>query len=1019
MSPKVKRPRSPSISAEEEEKAMYATDAEAYKALDEQWPNRPHNHSATLPFHELIGSLFNPLTKPVPTGAAAKARRAATKISPTEHRHNIIERFFSRWRNEVGNDIYPAMRLIIPLQDRERGVFRLKEQTIAKLLIKLMKISPTSEDGYSLMNWKVPGKSASSRLAGDFAGRCFEALHKRPLRTEPGDMRIGAVNELLDKLAATSGEADQLPIFEEFYRRMNPEELQWLIRIILKQMKIGATEKTFLNLWHNDGDALFNVSSSLRHVCWELWKPDIHLTEEKKGLSLMQCFQPQLASFAMTTTFEKMVERLRLPESDPYFLIEEKLDGERLQLHMERDDAIPGGFKFGWWSRKGKNYTRLYGDSFEDESSSLTRYLKNSFHEKVENCILDGEMIAWDPRLNKTLAFGTLKTAALSVQKNPFDNEGWRPMYRIFDCLYLNDQDLTRLPLRVRRQILEGGVKRQSGKPDKKVDGIVTKPVDGRFEIHPSKSTSSPGDIEPMLREIIANSSEGLVLKNPHSPYVLNERPTSWIKVKPDYMTEYGENLDCVIIGGYYGSGRHSNRKASFLCGLKAPAADVDAELAGPETFYSFFKVGGGLTAQDYAAIEHQIGSNWQPWNAKAASKYIVLAGGERYSEKPDVWIRPSQSIVIEVKAASAEPSASFKVGQTLRFPRYVRTRHDKTWDNGALDLDQWLTLQIQAEEDVKTKKEMEFQNRRRTHKRQKRELAVAGEHEYVPVVSLKSTLFKGMTFFVPAGSVAPKKTKGELETVIREHGGTYVQQPSRVAEGDVVALADRPDAPRVRAIMKFDGVTIIKPKWLFDCIKSEYLLPYESDHLLQAPDDMHALAAQCTDQYGDSYCRDVDVEELRSIFSSMLAASEDGQLRGNAQSALDPEAFYEQLEIRGHELPRSRDYVFRGCCIFLAPAPAVSELTLARLRATVSFGNGKITTDLDADNLTHVVIAGVAAHRDSAAAKDGEMAVAADARRRISARNRLQIPRLVTQRWLETCWSEETRVGEERFAPA
>lgn len=1011
MSPEAKRSRSPSISAEEEERKMYANDAQGLQVLDEQWPNRPHNHSPTLPFSDLINSLFSPLTKPIPTGAAAKARRAANKVSPTEHRHNIIERFFSRWRNEVGDDIYPAMRLIIPFQDRERGVFRLKEQTIARLLIKLMKISPTSEDGHSLLNWKIPGKSASSRLAGDFAGRCFEALDKRPLRTEPGDMRIGAVNELLDKLAATSGEAEQLPIFEEFYRRMNPQELQWLIRIVLKQMKIGATEKTFLNLWHADGDALFNVSSSLRHVCWELWKPDICLTEEKKGLNLMQCFQPQLASFGMTTTFEKMVEKLQLPENDPYFFIEEKLDGERMQLHMERDSDAPGGFRFGWWSRKGKNYTHLYGDSFEDESSSLTRYLKEAFHDKVGNCILDGEMIAWDPGMNKTLAFGTLKTAALSVQKNPFDKDGWRPMYRVFDCLYLNDQDLTRHPLHVRRQMLEGGTKREPGKPDKTIQGIIKHPVDGRFEIHPTKRTSSPSDIEPMLREIIANSSEGLVIKNPHSPYVLNERPASWIKVKPEYMSEYGENLDCVIIGGYYGSGRRSNMKASFLCGLRAPVADIDAGLAGQETFYSFFKVGGGLTAQDYAAIEHQIGNEWQSWNAKAASKYIVLAGGEKYLERPDVWIRPSRSIVIEVKAASADPTTSFMVGQTLRFPRYVRTRHDKTWDNGALDLDRWHTLQSQAEEEVKTKKEMEFHNRRRTQKRQKRELTVAGEHEYVPVVDIKSKLFNGMTFFVPAGSAHPKKTKSELENLIREHGGAYVQQPNRVLEGDVVPLADRPDAPRVRSIMKFDGVTIIKPRWLFDCIRSEYLLPYEPDHLFQATDDLHALAAQCIDQYGDSYCRAVDVEELRAIFRDMQSA-------GHAAVSFDVNAFYDQLEARGHELPRSRGHVFRGCHVYLAaPAAgptAVSELTLARLRTTIGFGNGSVAADLDDGDVTHVVVV-VGRGGDASS----ERAAAAEVRLRISAQEKLRIPRVVTERWVESCWKEETRVSEEKYAPA
>ena len=127
-------------------------------------------------------------------------------------------------------------------------MYGLKEKTIGKLLVKLMKIPPTSDDGFNLLNWKLPGQKTTNANAGDFAGRCFDVLNKRPMMTELGNMRIAEVNEALDRLAVVSKEEDQMPIFEEFYQRMNPEELLWLIRIILRQMKIGATEKTFLNV---------------------------------------------------------------------------------------------------------------------------------------------------------------------------------------------------------------------------------------------------------------------------------------------------------------------------------------------------------------------------------------------------------------------------------------------------------------------------------------------------------------------------------------------------------------------------------------------------------------------------------------------------------------------------------------------------------------------------------------------------------------------------------------------------
>jgi DNA ligase-4 len=127
-------------------------------------------------------------------------------------------------------------------------MYGLKEKAIGKLLVKLLKINPNSEDGFNLLNWKLPGQTTASRMAGDFAGRCYEVLSKRAMRSTVGDMRIAEVNELLDRLSVVSKEEDQLPVFQSFYNRMNAEELMWLIRIILRQTKIGASEKTIFEV---------------------------------------------------------------------------------------------------------------------------------------------------------------------------------------------------------------------------------------------------------------------------------------------------------------------------------------------------------------------------------------------------------------------------------------------------------------------------------------------------------------------------------------------------------------------------------------------------------------------------------------------------------------------------------------------------------------------------------------------------------------------------------------------------
>ena len=90
-----------------------------------------------------------------------------------------------------------------------------------------------------------------------------------------------------------------------------------------------------------------------------------------------------------------------------------------MQLHMISDDEIPGGKRFGFWSRKAKEYTYLYGNGFEDPKSALTRHLKEAFDEGVENIVLDGEMITWDPEQDAMVPFGYVHLGAIPFQLVP------------------------------------------------------------------------------------------------------------------------------------------------------------------------------------------------------------------------------------------------------------------------------------------------------------------------------------------------------------------------------------------------------------------------------------------------------------------------------------------------------------------------------------------------------------------------------------------------------------------------
>lgn len=959
-----------------------------------RYPGRPHNRSATLPFHSLFEDLFTPLHETKAPKASVINRRkvgpnSGQSTSVTEKRRAIIERFISRWRREVGDDIYPAFRLIIPDKDRDRAMYGLKEKVLARYFVKVMKIDKNSEDAQNLLNWKT----ANTEAAGNFPGRCYEVISKRPVRVEVGDMTIGEVNDQLDKLSAAAKEENQLPIMAEFYQRMNAEELMWLVKIILRQMKVGATEKTFFNVWHPDAESLFNISSSLRRVCWELHNPHVRLEGEDRGVSLMQCFQPQLAQFQVQD-FNKMVAKMRPTEHDDEFWIEEKLDGERMQLHMVIDDDVPGKRSFKFWSRKAKDYTYLYGADLYDKNSSLTRHIKDAFAEDVESIILDGEMITWDMDQDKICAFGTLKTAALAEQRNEYALTP-RPLFRVFDILFLNSRPLTQYTLRDRRKALERSLK----------------PVHRRIEIQSHDIGRTKEDIESHLREIITEASEGLVIKNPRSAYRLNDRNDDWMKVKPEYMQEYGENLDCVIIGGYFGSGRRGGGLSSFMCGLRA---DESKPGSNPERFVSFFKVGGGMKANDYAQIKHMTDGKWKDWDPKKPpTDWIELAGGPLQKERPDQWIKPSESIVIEVKGASVAQSDEFAFGLTLRFPRFKRLRQDKDWQS-ALSTQGFLDMKANVEAELEHKKQLKVDRSRKKRKIERKEPPkVVGYGRGVNSIKIDNVagmgyVFANVTFYIMTDATAPeKKSKNELEAIVKAHGGRIVQNHT-VKDTEVQCIADR-NTVKVASQRKKGDTTIIKPIWIFDCIEQakkdfarglpERVILWEPGrHFYHASDEEIELAENNVDQYGDAYYRDTTADELRTLMSKMkdvpkLPKSEADSIT----NAFDPES-----------LP---GWMFKGKTIFFDNGnsvvnglnmPPQEHQDIFSARITASFAGAMFSNDIEDRNITHIVVSPLSDVRAI--------------RRGMSTRKK--IPRVVTTKWVKESWEEKTLLDEEGFVP-
>lgn len=206
-----------------------------------------------------------------------------------------------------------------------------------------------------------------------------------------GTLTIRDVNRYLDELNATEKTKDTYTkIFKELYTKCTPLEQKWLARIILKSeslmshppaaldllrrpcsapdMKMGTTEKTIFQEWHGSASDMWSVTSSLRSICDDLYDPEA--VPQTQEVTLGSAFRPMLCE-RFKGEFNDIP---KLMNNEPFW-VEIKLDGERIQVHKD-------GENYKYFSRKGKDYTHLYGATVQE--GCLTSYLDEVLLDQID-----------------------------------------------------------------------------------------------------------------------------------------------------------------------------------------------------------------------------------------------------------------------------------------------------------------------------------------------------------------------------------------------------------------------------------------------------------------------------------------------------------------------------------------------------------------------------------------------------------------------------------------------------------
>jgi DNA ligase-1 len=304
-----------------------------------------------------------------------------------------------------------------------------------------------------------------------------------------------------------------------------------------------------------------------------------------------------------------LFEKLPFP---PPFWLEPKYDGIRAQLHKQGDDVA-------LFSRD----LRLMNDEFPELVTAARRL--------PEDFILDGELIAFaegrklgfadlQKRLGRKLADGDL----FLTDHGPANSVPLR--YIAFDLLSHQGIDLLATPLAARRGILE----RFS----------FTSPF-GLISLY---QAGDPASIEAAFKKSLQDGHEGLIAKDPTSPYSPGRRGKSWIKLKGVMPT-----LDCVVVIAEQGHGKRAEVLSDYTFAIRD---DATGQLRVIGKAYS------GLTDAEIEELTEHF------------KKHTLHKDRRKHHVEPN--------LVLEIAFDAIRPSPRHDSGLALRFPRIKAIRRDK-----------------------------------------------------------------------------------------------------------------------------------------------------------------------------------------------------------------------------------------------------------------------------------------------------------------------------------------------------
>ncbi|MBU2104397.1 MAG: ATP-dependent DNA ligase [Nanoarchaeota archaeon] len=518
----------------------------------------------------------------------------------------ILSKFLEYLLEEEKDILYLLSGRIYPEYDERK--IGISNQLAIKAISKATGISEKDV----VKEWKKIGDLG--KVAEEFTKKRKQStLHSYVLTTKK-------VLENLRKLPEAEGKGavgKKLSLITELLTSASPIESKYLIRTLIGDLRIGVQENTIREsiasaFFKGDKEVSGKIQRAIDRsndlgAVFEIARKGKITELEKIHIEVGKPIKAMLAQ--KVATIADGFKALGKPCA-----VEYKYDGFRLIIHKNKEETK-------LFTRSLENVTKQFPEVVE----YVKKYVKGT------SFILDSEAVGYD---KKTKGYQPFQAISQRIKRKYHVEKLQKDLpveINVFDILYYNGKSFINEPFEKRTKLIKKIIKNQP------------------FRIISAKQiiTSDEKKAEDFYKKALKDNQEGVMMKSLSAIYHPGSRVGHMLKIKPEVR-----DLDLVITGAEYGTGKRSGWMSSFIISCKKNGE-----------YLEIGKVGTGISEKEGEKVTFE--------ELTRKLKSIITK-----EEGRSVKIKPK--IIVAITYQEIQKSPNYNSGFALRFPRFTALREDK-----------------------------------------------------------------------------------------------------------------------------------------------------------------------------------------------------------------------------------------------------------------------------------------------------------------------------------------------------